>query len=171
MLEQIKNGLFFRTFIYKKQLKTFNKMKEIIAQLVYPSPFVLLGLFLLILLDALTGINKAGRAGELTTSRGLRNSISKASCYLNLLLSVTILLNLLNLADSKDEYTNIFYLSNNGLALACVYIETKSIFENLIEINTNQKTRVQNDLCNFILVPLHNLLILKLNSRKENINI
>jgi Bacteriophage holin family len=143
-------------------------MNEIILNLIYPKPILLIGLILLIFLDLLTGINKAKRAGELTTSRGLRNTVDKASSYFNLLLSVFIMVNLLGVADSKNEYQNIFFFSANGLVIGCVYIEVKSILENLIIINT--KDGVMNDLASYILMPIHSFLILKLQSKKENLN-
>jgi Bacteriophage holin family len=143
-------------------------MNEIILNLIYPKPVLLIGLIALIFIDLLTGINKAKRAGELTTSRGLRNTIDKASSYFSLLLSVFIMVNLLAISDSKDEYQNVFFFSANGMVIGCVYIEIKSILENLIIINT--KNGVMNDLANYILVPIHSFLILKLQSKKENQN-
>jgi hypothetical protein len=140
-------------------------MNEIVLNLIYPKPIFLIGLILLIFLDLLTGINKAKRAGELTTSRGLRNTIDKASSYFSLLLSVFIMVNLLAISDSKDEYENIFFFSANGMVIGCVYIEGKSIRENLSIINS--KNGVMNDLANYILVPIHSLLILKLQKNKQ----
>lgn len=139
----------------------------IIQHLVYPNPFVLIGLFILIFIDLLTGVNKAKRNGEATTSRGLRKSYDKGSTYFSLLLSVIVLCNIISFADIKQEYAVLTILSVNLLILGCVYIEVKSILENLIEINTRDGE--PNDLASSILIPLHNAIILKLKRIKKQI--
>lgn len=138
----------------------FDNMEKIIDNLVYPKPILLAGLVIMIFIDLLTGINKAKRAGELTTSKGLRKTVDKASTYFNLLVSVFLLVNLLSISSSADSFTKIFFLSANGIVMGCIYIELKSVFENLIIINT--KDDIENDIAKYLLIPIHSFLILKI---------
>jgi phage-related holin len=124
-----------------------------------------MGLFVLIFIDLISGIIKAKRAGEATTSRGLRRTVDKASSYFSLLVSVFIMVNLFGVADSQNEYTSILFFSANGLVTGCAYIELKSILENLIIINT--KEGKMNDFATYLIVPLHSVLILKLQKPKQ----
>lgn len=141
-------------------------MEKIIDNLVYPKPILLAGLVVMIFIDLLTGINKAKRAGELTTSKGLRKTVDKASTYFNLLVSVFLLVNLLSISSSTDSFTKIFFLSANGIVMGCVYIELKSVFENLIIINT--KDGIENDIAKYLLIPIHSFLILKIKNLTKN---
>ena len=135
-------------------------MKEIISNLIFPSVWFLAGFLIVISTDLITGIRKAAKNNEATTSKGLRRTIDKMSSYVSLMLMVLTLLNLGNLSPGAQGYRAVFDFTINGLVLGCVYIESKSILENLIELNTNDG--VKNDLCIYIFCPLHNLLILKL---------
>ena len=143
----------------------FEFMEQFTDNLVFPKPILLFGLIIMIFLDLLTGINKAKRAGELTTSKGLRKTIDKASTYFNFLMAIFILANLLSLSATKDSFTRLFFMSTNGVVMGCVYIEVKSILENLIIINT--KDGVMNDIARYLLVPIHSALILKLQEKRE----
>lgn len=145
-------------------------MTEIITQLIYPSPVLIFGFMIMILMDLITGIRKAARAGVATTSRGLRNTIDKAGSYLVLILSVLVLINITNLADTDKSFLATFSFSINGLIIGCIYIEVKSILENLITINTKED-KSQTDLCIYFLVPIHAIIILNLNKfKKQNTN-
>lgn len=141
-------------------------MEGLEDNLVFPKAILLLGLVGMIFLDLLTGINKAKRAGELTTSKGLRKTIDKASTYFNFLVSIFILANLLSFSTAKDEFTRLFFMSTNGIVMGCVYIEIKSVLENLIIINT--KDGIPNDIAKYLLIPLHSMLILKLDNLRKN---
>lgn len=146
-------------------------MKELLTALVYPNPILLIGLMALIFVDLISGVQKAKRAKKKKeiTSSGFRRSVRKASSYFNLIVSVAIMVNLLSFADIHKEYSSTFNFSMNGLVIGCVYIEVKSILENLIAINTNKDGK-QNDLCRYILVPLHNLLLLRLQAKKQELD-
>lgn len=143
-------------------------MKELIQNLVYPEPALLIGLFGIIFLDLLTGIRKAANNGEATSSRGLRNSFDKATTYFSLIVAVLIVINCISLAHVKEDVTWLPY-GVNGLLMACIYVELKSILENLIEINSIDK--IPNDFATIILIPIHNIIILKLKKKTdENIS-
>jgi hypothetical protein len=76
-------------------------MNEIISQLVYPKPILIIGLLFLMFFDLLTGINKATKAGNATTSRGMRDTFDKGSTYLIFIFSLVILVNITNIADES----------------------------------------------------------------------
>jgi hypothetical protein len=57
-------------------------------------------------------------------------------------------------------------MSTNGIVMGCVYIEIKSVLENLIIINT--KEGIPNDIAKYLLIPLHSMLILKLDNLRKN---
>ena len=141
-------------------------MKEIIAHLVYPSPLLIFGFMFMIFFDLLTGIRKASKNGEATTSRGLRNTIDKTGSYITLILSVLIIINITAVSDSAENFVNLFHYSINGLVIGCTYIELKSILENLILINTD-KSGKKTDLCVYFLIPMHGILIMNLNKFKK----
>lgn len=135
-------------------------MNQIFTQIVYPNPILIFGLMLMIFLDLMSGIRKAANNGEATTSRGLRNTIDKATTYCTFIFSVLIIVNITSFADTDKDFSGIFKYSLNVLLIGTSYIELKSIVENLIEINTKEGKKT--DFCIYFLTPLHNLLILKL---------
>ncbi len=134
-------------------------MQNIIDQLIYPNPLLLVGLIGLIFIDLLTGVQKANKLGEATTSRGLRYSFDKGSTYFSLIVSTLIILNITSLADKQHSFQGWLTYPINTLILASSYIEFKSILENLIEINT--KNGKQNFIAKVVLTKIHNGLILK----------
>jgi len=140
-------------------------MKELISHLIYPHPFLLIALFGMVFIDLLSGIQKAKKNGVATSSIGMRRTINKATTYLTLNLSVLIILNITALADPQNYLNGGLKYSINILLLACSYIEMKSILENLIEINSEfceiKKKSLPNDFAKLILIPIHNIIILK----------
>ncbi|AXQ66548.1 MAG: toxin secretion/lysis holin [Caudoviricetes sp.] len=132
----------------------------IVLELVYPSPIIVIGFVLMLLMDLITGIQKTKRNGEYTNSKGLRRTIDKASTYCQLIVSLLIIFNLSNMFN--QTFITAFDYSINGVVGFCVWIEFKSILENLIEVNTNLTTGKKNSLANRLLVPMHDLIILKL---------
>ncbi|MES2287256.1 MAG: phage holin family protein [Bacteroidota bacterium] len=144
-------------------------MKEILSQLIIPSPFLLLGLMLLIFIDLLTGIQKANKNHESTSSRGLRYSFDKATTYFSLNVSVLIIVNICKLADKVRYFEGWLEYSVNGLLICCAYVEFKSILENLIEINTRDGK--QNFIAEVVLTRIHNTIILKFKTTRNEISI
>lgn len=151
------------------------ELHEVLDRLVYPSPYLLIGLMLMMFIDLLTGVRKAANRGEATTSRGFRNSFDKATTYFSLILSVLIIVNIVHVQDESVHILCKWNYLVNGLFMACIYIEMKSIFENLIDINTkkiiidvSKPPRLKhNDFALYILIPLHNILIFKLKELKK----
>lgn len=137
-------------------------LKEILCQLVYPNLYLIAGLGLIIFIDLITGICKATKNGEATTSRGMRNSYDKATTYFSLLSAVLVVANCIALAHIKEELNWLPY-GLNTLVMSCIYVELKSILENLIEINTVGGKK--NYSAKVILTPIHNALILKFTKR------
>jgi hypothetical protein len=142
-------------------------MNQIISQLVYPNPILIIGLLLLMLVDLLTGINKASKQGNATTSRGLRSTFDKGSTYFSFIFSLMVVINLTTLADAGKEFSGIIGLSLSGVMMITCYIEFKSIIENLIIINTDKDGNLS-DFAKYFLNPLHSILILKLAKKQEN---
>ena len=134
-------------------------MIEFIRNLIYPSPIVILGFVFMLMIDLITGVRKAKRKGEATTSKGLRRTVDKSTTYFTLIISLLIIFNLSNIANLSGGFKGIFSYSINGVIGFCIMIEFKSILENLIEINKNENK--PNLLCEKLLIPLHNIVILK----------
>lgn len=134
-------------------------MKEILAQIIYPNPILIVGFLMMILFDLVSGVRKAKKKGEATNSKGLRKTIDKTSSYSIFILSVTTIINITMLADTDKRFTGIFNYSVNGLLLGACWIELKSVLENLIILNAEGKK--PNDLAKYLLIPLHNALIFK----------
>lgn len=143
-------------------------MNEIISQLVYPKPILLIGLLFLMFFDLLTGINKATKAGNATTSRGMRDTFDKGSTYLIFIFSLVVLVNITNIADEDKEFSGVLAFSLSAVVIGSCYIEFKSIIENLIITNTDKNGEVS-DFATYFLIPLHKILILKL-AKKEITN-
>lgn len=116
----------------------------------------------MIFIDLLTGIQKANKNHEATSSRGLRYSFDKATTYFSLIVAVLVLVNITVIADKEKQFTGWLFYSLNALLISCCYVEFKSILENLIEINTRDGHK--NQFAKLILVKLHNALILKFKS-------
>ncbi|WP_445454117.1 phage holin family protein [Flavobacterium sp. 25HG05S-40] len=134
-------------------------MNQFLSHLVYPSPYLIVGLMIMIFLDLLSGIQKANKNHEATSSRGLRYSFDKATTYFSLIVAVLVIVNITVIADKDNHFKGWLDYSINGLFILCCYVEFKSILENLIEINTRNGQK--NAFCKLVLVRFHNTLILK----------
>ena len=139
-----------------------NNFKFLNMELIYPEPILLIAIVLLMGIDLLSGVRKAKSNNESTTSRGLRKTFDKGSTYFGFFVAYLIMVNITKYADKNDEYTNILSYSVSGLLVFMCYIEFKSILENLIAISP------ETDLTNYLLKPLHNLILLKFNKKVEN---
>ena len=133
-------------------------MEGFVDNLVYPSPVSMLGFLVMVAVDLWTGVQKAKKRNEATTSEGLRKTVTKSTTYCALLVSLLILFNLTTIA--TDKFLQLFDYSLNTVVGFCIWIEFKSVLENLIEINTDASGR-RNFLCRQLLEPLHNITILK----------
>lgn len=133
-------------------------MNQMLNSLIYPDPVMIIGFILMLGLDLITGILKASKKHQATTSKGLRQTVDKAYSYCALLLSLLVIFNLTSL--TSPEYNWLFNCSVNSILTFCIWIEFKSILENLIAINTD-KNGIRNFLCEHLLTKLHNLVIFK----------
>jgi hypothetical protein len=133
-------------------------MDQILTSLIYPDPVMIIGFIVILGLDLVTGIIKASKKREATTSKGLRGTIDKAYTYCALLLSLVVIFNLTSF--TSPEYIWLFNYSINSIVIFSIWIEFKSILENLIAINTDRHG-IRNFLCEYLLVKIHNLIIFK----------
>lgn len=138
-------------------------MEEIISSLIYPEPVMVIGFIIMLALDLITGILKATKKHQATTSNGLRRTINKSSTYCVLVLSLLVIFNLTSL--TSPGYNWLFDYCINTVIVACIWIEFKSVLENLIEINTNPDG-TRNFLCEHLLARLHDLIIFKFKNQQ-----
>lgn len=146
----------------KSLIKQFLNMD--FSNLIYPSPITIVGLIILMFFDLLTGVSKASKNGEATSSQGLRKTFDKGSTYLSTVLSLLVIINVTHFADKEQKFFWLMDYSATGIMIFTCYIEFKSILENLIE--TNKINGKPNDFSKYLLTPIHNLLIVKI---KKNV--
>lgn len=142
-------------------------MNQILSQIIYPQPILIIGLLILMLFDLITGITKATKQGDATTSRGMRNTFDKGSTYFIFIFSLVVLVNITNIADSDKQFSGVLAFSLSAVMIGSCYIEFKSIIENLIITNTAKDGKVS-DFATYFLIPLHKILIVKLSKKQED---
>lgn len=135
--------------------------------IVYPDGKLIVALFLFIAIDLLTGIRKSRLKGIATTSNGLRMTINKATTYFSFLSSVFIITNV-SKPGTDSPFVDLFLDNSlNTVLFISIYIEFKSVLENLKEANP------KSDIVKFFVAPLHSALILNFKNFpwfKENKN-
>jgi len=124
-------------------------------ELIYPDYRLVIFLMVMMAFDLLSGIRKSNSKGEATISIGLRKTIAKGNQYFEFIFLVFTIINISKIADKGNDFIGILNYSLNGLFLFLIYIEIKSILENQIETSPNS------DLTKYLVIPLHNLIILK----------
>lgn len=129
--------------------------------LIFQHPLILLSIGLLVALDLLTGVFKSKTKGIATASQGFKKTVSKLISYLTLIILSFIVTNISNAVWELKASVDALGLGLDSIGLFLVYLEIKSILENLIIANTD-KNGEQNDFAK-LLVPIHNALILKFN--------
>jgi hypothetical protein len=77
-----------------------------------------------------------------------------------------VIINITHFADKEQKFFWLMDYSATGIMIFTCYIEFKSILENLIAINIVDGE--PNDFAKFILIKLHDVLIVKLNKTKED---
>lgn len=98
-----------------------------------PNGRLLIGIFLFLAIDLITGITKASFQGVRRTSKGFRQTLIKFTLYGGTILVGMILLNIIY--DKTQEVgKEIAYWLGEGMLLIIIYIEVVSILENLEEI-------------------------------------
>jgi hypothetical protein len=128
---------------------------SILQGIIYPDARLMVVLLAFIFIDLLTGIRKSKKKGITTKSAGLRMTIDKATSYFSFLLCVFLLANISKPGTDSHFAEVILDNSLNALFLASIYIEFKSILENIMEANPDS------DLVKYVIRPLHNIIILK----------
>jgi uncharacterized membrane protein len=119
--------------------------------IVLPPSSLLIWLGLAMILDLITGVSKAIRNNVPRTSTGFRQTVVKFIQYGGAIAIGIILANISEF--NKDESSEwIYKYFSNTMLLFMIYIEIKSVFENLIEISPDS------DFTRFFLKPIHDLL-------------
>lgn len=131
--------------------------------MIFPNLLILTCVCALVVVDLISGIMKSTSLGVATMSEGLKKSAQKLGTYLTLITTSLILANLALIVEEANELYML--ISLNFLCSGFVYLETKSILENLIIANTN-KDGERNDVANFLVI-IHNSLILKFKNLTE----
>lgn len=138
-------------------------MQELMNNLIFQHPLIILAISLLVFLDLITGIFKSKTKGIATKSQGFKKTVNKLISYLSLIILSFIVTNISNSVWELKTSVDTLGLGLDTIGLFLVYLEIKSILENLIVANTN-KNGEQNDFAK-LLVPIHNALILKFNKQ------
>lgn len=125
----------------------------LLMAIILPPSTLLTWLGITMILDLITGVAVAVKKGGPLTSKGFRGTVVKFIQYGG---AVGIGIILANVADiQKDEASEaIFKYFSTGLLAFIIFIEVKSILENMIEINP------ESDFTKFFLNPVHDFISL-----------
>jgi phage-related holin len=117
---------------------------------ILPPATLLVWLFVAMVLDLITGVAKAIKKDIPRTSEGFRRTVAKFIQYGG---AVAIGIILANIVDVGDEKTKLIYgYFSNSMLMFIIYIEIKSILENLTEISPDS------DFTKLFLRPIHKIL-------------
>lgn len=97
----------------------------------FPSAMLFFWLLLAMFGDFVTGLLKSWKKGVVTSSEGLRRSITKVLSYCGAILVIFILVNVVGLVDTSNKYDLAVII--NGLMGFIVFVELYSICENINE--------------------------------------
>jgi len=95
----------------------------------FPSAMLCFWLLVAMLGDFITGLLKSWKKGEVTSSEGLRRSITKVLSYGGAILVIMTLVNVVGLVDTTNSYDLAIVI--NGLMGFIVFVELYSICENI----------------------------------------
>lgn len=123
----------------------------LLLAIVLPPASLLIWLGLAMGLDLITGVAKAVRNNVPRTSTGFRKTVVKFIQYGGAIAIGIILANVSEFRkDDSSEW--IYKYFSNTMLLFMIYIEIKSVFENLIEVSPDS------DFTRFFLKPIHDIL-------------
>lgn len=123
----------------------------LLLAIVLPPASLLIWLGLAMGLDLITGVAKAIRNNVPRTSTGFRKTVVKFIQYGGAIAIGIILANVSEFRkDDSSEW--IYKYFSNSMLLFMIYIEIKSVFENLIEVSPDS------DFTRFFLRPIHDIL-------------
>lgn len=100
-----------------------------------PAAMLLLYLVVAVAFDLFTGLLKSWTKGIATSSIGLRKTVIKIGSYVGTIVMVTILVNLVGLVDSTNNFNLTILL--DALMGFMVFVELYSICENISEAYPN----------------------------------
>ncbi len=137
-------------------MKTVSLLKlaiPLLMSIILPPSTLLTWLGIAMILDLITGVAVAVKKGVPRTSKGFRGTVVKFIQYGG---AIAIGIILANVADiQKDEASEaIFKYFSTGLLAFIIFIEVKSILENMIEINP------ESDFTKYFLNPVHDFISL-----------
>lgn len=123
----------------------------LLLAIVLPPASLLIWLGLAMALDLITGVAKAVRNNVPRTSTGFRKTVVKFIQYGGAIAIGIILANVSEFRkDDSSEW--IYKYFSNTMLLFMIYIEIKSVFENLIDVSPDS------DFTRFFLRPIHDIL-------------
>lgn len=123
----------------------------LLLAIVLPPATLLVWLGISMALDLLTGVAKAIKNNVPRTSTGFRRTVTKFIQYGGAIAIGIILANVSEFRkDDSSEW--IYKYFSNSMLLFMIYIEIKSVFENLIEVSPDS------DFTRFFLKPIHDIL-------------
>ncbi|WP_202703162.1 phage holin family protein [Flavobacterium sp. UGB4466] len=116
-----------------------------------PDGSLLIGLFILFVLDFAFGVTKATLTKTIRTSEGFRKTFTKFIQYGGSIIIGMVLLNIRSVSDSKlgNQYSGVFGDFMIGIM---IYIEVVSILENMEVIGNN------NDFVRYFIRPVRRLI-------------
>ncbi|MFW0737581.1 phage holin family protein [Flavobacterium sp. T12S277] len=116
-----------------------------------PDGSLLIGLFILFVLDFVFGVSKATLTKQIRTSEGFRKTFTKFIQYGGSIIIGMVLLNIRSVSDSKfgNQYSNFF---GDSMICIMIYIEVVSILENMEVIGNN------NDFVKYFIRPIRRLI-------------
>lgn len=119
--------------------------------IILPPADLLLWLGIAMVLDLLTGIAKAVKKDIPRTSTGLRQTVVKFIQYGG---AISVGIILANVSEYQNDSSSqiIYKYFSNSMLLFIIFIEIKSILENMIEVSPDS------DFTRYFLGPIHNLL-------------
>lgn len=123
----------------------------LLLAIVLPPASLLIWLGLAMALDLITGVAKAVRNNVPRTSTGFRKTVVKFIQYGG---AIAIGIILANVSEFRNDDSSewIYKYFSNTMLLFMIYIEIKSVFENLIEVSPDS------DFTRFFLRPIHDIL-------------
>jgi len=123
----------------------------LLLAIVLPPATLLVWLGVSMALDLITGVAKAIKNNVPRTSTGFRRTVTKFIQYGGAIAIGIILANISEFRkDDSSEW--IYKYFSNSMLLFMIYIEIKSVFENLIEVSPDS------DFTRFFLKPIHDIL-------------
>jgi Bacteriophage holin family len=148
-----------------KTLTTIKLMIPLLMAIVLPPANLLMWLGITMILDLITGIFKAVKNDIPRTSTGFRRTVQKFIQYGGAI-SISIILSNISEMQKDSAASGILIYFGKSLISFIIFIEIKSILENLVEASPNS------DFTKLLLNPVHKILSLDLknflNTKTEN---